>query len=61
MSNNQTKLLVDDTDDEVTAPGGSCLPTKLLTFENAQVLGSAAENERYYRQLSDALDAALNL
>jgi hypothetical protein len=60
-STNQTNLVVDDSDDDVTAPGNSCLPTKLITFEELQMVNPTPSDEEYYRHLSDALDAALNL
>ena len=62
MKNNQATLLADDFDDEVTQPGGgACQPTALITFEEAQVLGSTTLNEDYYRHLAAALDDALNI
>jgi hypothetical protein len=61
MPSSQAKLLADDPDDEVTQPGGACPPTKLISFEEAQVLGPTPSNEDYYRHLTAALDDALNL
>ena len=62
MPSSQANLLVDDSDEEVTHPDGcACQPTKLITFEEAQVLGPTSSNEDYYRHLAAALDDALNL
>ena len=62
MRSSQANLPVDDLNEEVTQPGGNaCQPTKLITFEEAQVLGPASSNEDYYRHLAAALDDALNL
>lgn len=61
MRNNQTKLLVEDNEDEVTTPGSAYQPTKLLSIEEDEGFDSDSESERYYRELSRALDEALNL
>ena len=61
MSSNQAKMLIDDLDDDVTQPGNACLPTRLIAFEEAQLLGPSATDEEYYRHLAAALDDALNL
>ena len=58
---NQAQRLVIDFDDEPTFPGTSCQPTQPIECADAQVLGQISSSEAYYRQLSDALDEALNL
>lgn len=61
MPSNQSDQLVVDMDDEPTNPRIDCLPTKLISIRDLPSSILTSNEEDYYRHLSEALDAALNL